>query len=57
MLRDAIVEDCPFSIKPVVWLEDHRTICGISVDEIERFYARFLPLSKEMAKNLQNFWE
>ena len=28
---------------------------GTSVDQIERFYARFLPLSKEMAKNLQVF--
>jgi len=28
---------------------------GTSVDQIERFYARFLPLSKEMAKNLQIF--
>jgi hypothetical protein len=30
---------------------------GTSVDQMERFYARFLPLSKEMAKNLQSFWE
>ena len=28
---------------------------GTSVDQIERFYARFLPLSKEMARNLQSF--
>lgn len=28
---------------------------GTSVDQIERFYARFLPLSKEMARNLQLF--
>jgi hypothetical protein len=28
---------------------------GISVEQIERFYARNLPLSKEMAKNLQSF--
>ncbi len=28
---------------------------GTSVDQIERFYARFLPLSKEMAKNLHSF--
>ena len=28
---------------------------GTSVEQIERFYARFLPLSKEMAKNLQVF--
>ncbi len=28
---------------------------GTSVDQIERFYARNLPLSKEMAKNLQSF--
>lgn len=30
---------------------------GTSVDQIERFYARFLPLSKEMAKNLHSFGE
>jgi hypothetical protein len=30
---------------------------GTSVDQIERFYARNLPLSKEMAKNLQSFGE
>ena len=28
---------------------------GTSVDQIERFYARKLPLSKEMARNLQSF--
>jgi hypothetical protein len=28
---------------------------GTSVEQIERFYARHLPLSKEMAKNLQSF--
>ena len=28
---------------------------GTSVDQIERFYARNLPLSKEMALNLQSF--
>jgi hypothetical protein len=28
---------------------------SISVDQIERFYARNLPLSKEMAINLQSF--
>jgi hypothetical protein len=28
---------------------------GTSVDQIERFYARHLPLSKEMAINLQTF--
>ncbi len=28
---------------------------GTSVDQIERFYARFLPLSPEMARNLQTF--
>jgi hypothetical protein len=28
---------------------------GTSVDQIEHFYARFLPLSKEMARNLQSF--
>lgn len=30
---------------------------GTSVDQIERFYAKNLPLSKEMAKNLQSFGE
>jgi hypothetical protein len=30
---------------------------GTSVEQIERFYARNLPLSKEMAKNLQSFGE
>ena len=28
---------------------------GTSVDQIERFYARHLPLSREMAINLQSF--
>ena len=28
---------------------------GTSVDQIERFYAKHLPLSREMAKNLQSF--
>ena len=28
---------------------------GTSVNQIERFYARNLPLSAEMAKNLQSF--
>jgi hypothetical protein len=28
---------------------------GTSVDQIERFYARNLPLSGELAKNLQSF--
>ena len=28
---------------------------GTSVDQIERFYAKYLPLSAEMAKNLQSF--
>ena len=28
---------------------------GTSVDQIERFYAKYLPLSKEMALNLQSF--
>jgi hypothetical protein len=28
---------------------------GTSVDQIERFYARNLPLSKETARNLQSF--
>ena len=28
---------------------------GTSVDQIERFYAKYLPLSKEMARNLQSF--
>ena len=28
---------------------------GTSVDQMERFYARNLPLSKEMAINLQSF--
>ena len=30
---------------------------GTSVEQIERFYARHLPLSKEMARNLQSFGE
>jgi len=30
---------------------------GTSVEQIERFYARFLPLSKEMARNLHSFGE
>ena len=30
---------------------------GTSVDQIERFYTRFLPLSKEIAKNLPSFGE
>ena len=30
---------------------------GTSVDQIERFYAKHLPLSREMAKNLQSFGE
>jgi multidrug resistance efflux pump len=30
---------------------------GTSVDQIERFYARNLPLSKEMTINLQSFGE
>lgn len=30
---------------------------GFSVDQIDRFYARFLPQSKEMAKSLQSFGE
>jgi hypothetical protein len=28
---------------------------GTSVDQIERFYAKYLPLSAELAKNLQSF--
>jgi len=28
---------------------------GTSVDQIERFYAKYLPLSAEMARNLQTF--
>jgi hypothetical protein len=28
-----------------------------SVEQIERFYAKHLPLSREMAKNLQSFGE
>jgi hypothetical protein len=28
-----------------------------SVDQIERFYAQFLPLSKKMARNLHSFGE
>ena len=27
------------------------------VEQIERFYAKYLPLSREMAKNLQSFGE
>jgi hypothetical protein len=30
---------------------------GTSVDQIERFYAKHLALSTEMAKNLQSFGE
>jgi hypothetical protein len=30
---------------------------GTSVEQIERFYAKHLPLSREMAKNLQSFGE
>lgn len=30
---------------------------GTSVDQIERFYAKFLPLSAEMARNLHSFGE
>ena len=30
---------------------------GTSVNQIERFYARHLPLSREMARNLQSFGE
>ena len=30
---------------------------GTSVNQIERFYARNLPLSREMAMNLQSFGE
>jgi hypothetical protein len=30
---------------------------GTSVEQIERFYARNLPLSAEMARNLQSFGE
>ena len=30
---------------------------GTSVDQIERFYARHLPLSAELIKNLQSFGE
>jgi hypothetical protein len=32
-----------------------RRSLGTSVDQIKRFYARNLPLSKEMAINLQSF--
>ncbi len=30
---------------------------GTRVEQIERFYAKHLPLSREMAKNLQSFGE
>jgi len=30
---------------------------GTSVNQIERFYARYLPLSGELIKNLQTFGE
>jgi hypothetical protein len=30
---------------------------GTSVEQIERFYAKHLPPSREMAKNLQSFGE
>jgi hypothetical protein len=31
------------------------SFAGTSVEQIERFYARNLPLSREMAKNLRRF--
>ena len=34
-----------------------RQEAGTSVEQIERFYAKHLPLSREMAKNLQSFGE
>jgi hypothetical protein len=36
-------------------VDDLAKNAGTSVDQIERFYARNLPLSKEMAINLQSF--
>ena len=45
---------------PLKWRQSHCEVtllknAGTSVDRIERFYARNLPLSKEMAINLQSF--
>jgi len=34
--------------------KEFRRLVASSVDRIERFYVRNLPLSKEMAKNLQS---
>jgi hypothetical protein len=38
-------------------LERHIKSIGTSVNQIERFYARHLPLSAELIKNLQSFGE
>jgi hypothetical protein len=41
------------SVAAVFSLANPRT----SVEQIERFYAKHLPLSREIAKNLQSFGE
>ena len=45
---------------PLAWQKNIFNLAknaGTSVNQIERFYARNLPLSAEMAKNLQSFGE
>ena len=37
--------------------QKYTTIVDLTLFQIERFYAKYLPLSKEMAKNLQSFGE
>jgi hypothetical protein len=45
----------PHFIKGQVNIFNLAKNAGTSVDQIERFYARNLPLSREMAINLQSF--
>jgi hypothetical protein len=45
----------PHCIKGQVDIFNLAKNAGTSVDQIERFYARNLPLSREMAINLQSF--